>query len=97
MTSQNEGISVYKSAVLKFFCSQDFFALLKIIEYPKELWFLWIISIDTYYIRDKIEKHLKQEYISTYPSSHQRTYIIISLLQPLEDSTVFSKKSAKGK
>ena len=37
MTSQNEGISVYKSAVPKFFCSQDFFVLLKIIEGLPEL------------------------------------------------------------
>lgn len=40
MTSQNEGISVYKSAVPKFFCSQDFFVLLKIIEGLPELLFV---------------------------------------------------------
>lgn len=40
MTFQNEGISVYKSAVLKFFCSQDFFSLLKIFEGLPELLFV---------------------------------------------------------
>ena len=39
MTFENEGISVYKSAVLKFFCSQDFFSLLKIFEGLPELLF----------------------------------------------------------
>ena len=40
MTFENEGISVYKSAVLKFFCSQDFFSLLKIFEGLPELLFV---------------------------------------------------------
>lgn len=37
-------------SLVETFQSQNPFALLKIIEDPTELWFMWIIAIDVFYI-----------------------------------------------